>query len=260
MDKRRIYFIFNENNEILVNTSNKEILLPSDEHMKNLNISLNNMNLLIEKENEEFLFGKVEDLINLPKDFQFYRLISLIDLMGKEIYNLGSKALHLINWHNDYKYCSKCGTLVEEKKDERAKICPKCGLVNYPTISPAIITAVIKEDKLLLAHNTRFQNDMHSVIAGFVDPGETFEDCVRREVKEEVGIDVKNIKYFGNQPWPFPYSLMVAFTCEYEKGEIKVDGNEIDKANWYSVDNMPNVPSKGSVARELIDWFIENYK
>jgi NAD+ diphosphatase len=179
-------------------------------------------------------------------------------LLDDEVFMLAGRAFQITNWDENHKYCGKCGALFDNKQDERAKICPKCGLVNYPRISPAIITAIVKENKILLAHGNHFKNKMYSVIAGFVEPGETFEDCVQREVMEEVGIRVKNIRYFGSQPWPFPNSLMVGFTAEYESGEIKVDEKEIGDAGWYSVDEFPETPGHGSIARKLIDWFIEN--
>jgi NAD+ diphosphatase len=143
---------------------------------------------------------------------------------------------------------------------ERAKVCPKCGYLAYPRIAPAIIVAILNGDKILLAHNRNFRNNIYSLIAGYVEPGETFEQCVAREVGEEVGIRVKNIKYFGSQPWPFPYSIMVAFTAEYDGGEITPDGFEIVDAGWYSHDNLPFIPAKGSVARKLIDLYIEKFK
>ena len=163
---------------------------------------------------------------------------------------------HLLAWHRNHQYCGKCGKPNENKEDERAKICPDCGLVNYPRLSPAIIVAVVRDGKLLLAHSTRFPEDFYSVLAGFVEPGETLEDCVRREVLEEVGIRVKNISYFGSQPWPFPDSLMVGFTAEYAGGEIKEDGVEISHADWFSKDRLPRIPPRISISRELIDWFV----
>jgi NAD+ diphosphatase len=117
-------------------------------------------------------------------------------------------------------------------------------LVNYPRLSPAIIVAVVRGEQILLAHSPRFPEDFYSVLAGFVEPGETLEDCVRREVFEEVGISVKNIRYFGSQPWPFPDSLMLGFTAEYADGEIKEDGVEISHADWFSPDRLPQLPPK----------------
>jgi NAD+ diphosphatase len=124
-------------------------------------------------------------------------------------------------------------------------------------MSPAIIVAVVKDKKILLARASRFPYEMYSVLAGFVEPGESLEACVKREVREEVGIEVKNIRYFGNQPWPFPNSLMVAFTADYAAGEIRIDETEIVDAGWFSANNFPLIPSKISIARHLIDWFAE---
>ncbi len=142
---------------------------------------------------------------------------------------------------------------------QRAKACPYCQLTIYPRISPAVIVAVIKEQQILLAHAPRFPQGFYSVIAGFVEPGETFEDCVHREVREEVGIEAADIRYFGNQPWPFPDSLMVGFTARYAGGEITVDHDEILEAGWFCADKLPEIPGKVSIARKLIDWFVENY-
>lgn len=164
---------------------------------------------------------------------------------------------HLLAWHRNHQFCGRCGQANENKEDERAKICPACGLINYPRLSPAIIVAVLRNGKILLAHSTRFPEDFYSVLAGFVEPGETLEGCVRREVMEEVGISVKNIRYFGSQPWPFPDSLMVGFTAEYQDGEIKEDGVEISHADWFSKDRLPRIPPRISISRELIDWFVE---
>ena len=124
-------------------------------------------------------------------------------------------------------------------------------------MSPAIIVAVVKGDRILLARAARFADQMYSVLAGFVEPGESLEDCVRREVREEVGVEVRNIRYFGSQPWLFPNSLMVAFTADYAGGEISVDNREIVDAAWFKTEGLPPIPGKISIARRLIDWFVE---
>jgi NAD+ diphosphatase len=171
---------------------------------------------------------------------------------------VAGRANQLVRWSRHHLYCGRCGQPTEDKKDERAKICPACGLVNYPRVSPAIIVAVTREDRLLLARSGRFPRGFFSVLAGFAEPGESLEDCVRREVYEETGIRVKKIRYFGSQPWPFPDSLMVGFTAEYAGGEIQTDGREIVTADWYTRDNLPAIPPRISIARQLIDWFSES--
>ncbi len=188
----------------------------------------------------------------------FNDLRSIYTVLGEDIFLLAGKALQIIAWDQTHQYCVQCGIKTEMLQGERAKKCPACGLVSYPRISPATITAVIKDKKILLTHNAAFRGNWFSIIAGFVEPGETLEECVKREVKEEAGIEVKNIRYFGSQPWPFPNSLMIGFVADYESGEIKVDGKEISEAGWYDVTNLPEIPSKISIAREIIDWYIQN--
>ena len=133
----------------------------------------------------------------------------------------------------------------------------QCGLVNYPEVSPAIIVAVTKGARILLARSRKFQTDFYSVLAGFVESRETLDQCVRREVKEEVGIDVENVRYFASQPWPFPNTLMVGFTADYASGAVTIDKLEITDARWFKADNLPVTPRAGTIARLLIDWFVE---
>ena len=131
--------------------------------------------------------------------------------LDEELVWIAGQANQLVDWNRSHQFCGKCGRQTEDGHDERAKVCPRCRLINYPRVSPAIIVAVVKNDQILLANNMRFKSRYYSVLAGFVEPGETLEECVAREIKEEVGISVKNIRYFASQPWPFPNSLMVGF-------------------------------------------------
>ncbi len=193
----------------------------------------------------------------IPEPFSAMELRQVFRRFETDGVQAAGLAGHLLAWHRNHQYCSRCGKSNEDKPDERAKICPECGLINYPRLSPAIIVSVVREGKILLAHSTRFPEDFYSVLAGFVEPGETLEACVRREVSEEVGISVKNIRYFGSQPWPFPDSLMVGFTAEYAGGEIKEDGIEISHADWFEPDRLPRIPPGISIARKLIDGFTE---
>jgi len=191
----------------------------------------------------------------IPDGFDFFSIKRLIRKTDRADLKLTGLAGFLVNWIINSKFCGRCGAENEMHYIDKARKCSNCGLMNYPSISPAIIVAVIKDSKILLAHNKKFADDIYSTIAGFLDPGETFEECVEREVYEEICIKVKNIKYFGNQSWPFPDSHMIGFTAEYESGKIKEDGIEIEHANWFTAENLPKIPAKGSISRELIDWF-----
>jgi NAD+ diphosphatase len=169
-----------------------------------------------------------------------------------------SLAKQIITWDKQYRFCGQCGQPTIELSDERAKVCRKCGLTNYPRLSPSIIVSVVKGKQILLARSARFPKGMYSVLAGFVEPGETLEECIIREIDEEVGIKVKNIKYFGSQNWPFPHSLMIAFTTDYAGGKITIDNNEIVDAKWFAVDDLPRLPGSYSIARSMIDHFCDS--
>lgn len=188
--------------------------------------------------------------------------VSLVDLrrlhglMAPDFLQAAVTGIQVLGWDQTFQYCGRCGTPTEDKADERAKVCPACGLVNFPRLSPAIMAAVIRGDRILLANGDGFPSGFFSVLAGFVEPGETLEESVAREVKEEVGIDIQNIRYFGSQPWPFPNSLMIAFTAEYRRGEIRIDGSEIKEAEWFSAENLPSRPdARISISGQLIEWF-----
>ncbi|MDR2181487.1 MAG: NAD(+) diphosphatase [Treponema sp.] len=171
------------------------------------------------------------------------------------------RAYHLLQWRGDSLYCGSCGARNEDDAAELARRCPVCGRVEFPRISPAIITLITREDgRALLAHNKKFSNNVYSLIAGFTEAGESLEAAVIRETAEEVNISVKNIRYVTSQSWPFPNSLMVGFTAAYAGGELKADGVEITDAQWFSRESVrggtPDIPSPGSVSRCIIDRWI----
>lgn len=170
------------------------------------------------------------------------------------------RALALVNWRAGSKYCGRCGSAQGDKPDETARLCPSCGQITYPRLSPAILARVHRNGRILLARNAAFKTGIFSVLAGFVEPGESFEDCVIREVEEEVGIRVRNVRYLGSQPWPFPDSLMVGFEAEWESGELSPDGVEIAEAGWYGPDDHPPLPLPGSLSRRIIEEAFEFYK
>jgi NAD+ diphosphatase len=195
-----------------------------------------------------------------PTGMAFTELRACYGLVPEDMYLLAGRALQIVSWDQTNQFCGRCGAGTSPLKGERAKKCPRCGLITYPRLSPAVITAVVKGDQILLARRAGTRVPMFSVLAGFVEPGETLEDCLKREVLEEVGIRVKNIKYFSSQPWPYPNSLMIGFTAEHESGEIEVDGIEVSEARWYSASSLPNIPPKFTIARDLIDWFVEQWR
>ena len=202
----------------------------------------------------------LSDDFKSPPGMELTGLRRLFGLLKDEVFVLAGRSFQMIQFEQRHRFCGQCGSPTEFKKDEYAKICPACNLVRYPGVFPAIIVAVIKDRHILLARSQRFPKGRYSVLAGFVEPGETLEECVRREVSEEVGLEIKNIHYFGSQPWPFPNSLMIGFTAEHAGGDIVIDNREIIDANWFTTSALPDVPGKPTIARRLIDWFVQNNK
>lgn len=169
------------------------------------------------------------------------------------------RAYHLAQWRRDSVFCGTCGSKNADADNETARVCPACGRREYPRISPAIIVLIINDqDQALLAHNINFTAGIYSLIAGFNEAGETLEATVARETREEVGLEVRDIRYVTSQPWPFPNSLMLGFTARYAEGTIKVDGAEIEDARWFNRNRLPDLPGKGSVSRHIINLWLEH--
>lgn len=194
---------------------------------------------------------------NAPTGFAFSKLRQMFGLLDSKVYQMALRALHIGNWLKNNRFCGRCGGQMRPSRQELAMRCSSCGYIVYPRISPAIIVAISKGSEILLARSNRFPPGRYSVIAGFLEAGETLEECVKREIKEEVGLEVHSIRYFGSQPWPFPDSEMIAFTAEYMSGAITIDHDEIVAAGWFSADKLPDIPPKDSIARRLIDAFVE---
>lgn len=202
-------------------------------------------------------YAALTDSVSLPAQYQFVELRSLYDFFDSEIYTMANKAFEILHWDKTHQFCGQCGAVLIKSNSDFSKNCPSCGLQQYPRISPAIIVGVTKDDKILLSRHPN--SELYSVTAGYVDSAETLEQAVIREVKEEVNIKVKNIKYFSSQPWVFSHALMVAFTAEYESEELRPDGIEIEEARWFGVKELPaKLPRPYSISRRLIDWFIHN--
>jgi len=165
-------------------------------------------------------------------------------------------AAQISTWAREHRFCGSCGQPMQQVPGERAMYCKDCDLRSYPRISPSMIVLITRGDQVLLARSPRFVPGVYSTLAGFAEPGESAEDCVRREVMEEVQIKVKNIQYKGSQCWPFPHSMMLGFHAEYDSGEIVPQVDEIEDAQWFSIHDMPPLPASRSIARYLIDLYL----
>lgn len=174
-----------------------------------------------------------------------------------EDYLSGGKASQILYWDDHSHYCPTCGVPTIQETPIMKK-CPKCGLEIYPPIATAIIVLIQKGDEILLVHNRAFKRNYYGLVAGFLEAGESLEECVHREVMEETGLTIKNLQYFGSQTWPYPSGLMVGFTAEYESGTIKLQEDELSAGAFYTRDNLPEIPKKMSIARKLIDWWLES--
>lgn len=177
------------------------------------------------------------------------------DILPLEEYKWAGKASQILNWDKNSRYCPMCGVPTVQISPI-AKQCPECRQEIYPRISPAIIVLIRKGDSILLVHARNFRGTFKGLVAGFLEPGETLEECVHREVMEETGLTIKNLKYFGSQPWPYPSGIMIGYTAEYESGTIKLQDEELSAGAFYSREHLPELPKKLSIARKMIDAWL----
>lgn len=247
--------------KLLVKKIKNEVKIPEINELKSIISDKKDMIYIGSYDGHDCYCKRLNELSELPENMELIDIKRITVLSGDAgLFTLAGAANLILHWNSINQFCGCCGHKTEDKKEERAKICPNCGNVVYPRISPATITAIFRGDQILLAHNKGFRTGLYSLIAGYVEPGETLEQCVEREIHEEIGIKVKNIQYFSSQPWPFPDSLMTAFTAEYESGEIMIDNYEITDAGWYQADRLPDIPSTDSIAGKMIRWYRDNKK
>ena len=253
--------IFNNNKVIFDKNSNSLIL-------KSLFLNIDYSKALIigigEDENSQYLAVDVSSC-NFDLHGQGYTSLIETDIRNiltnstSNVISIIGRAQHLLHWLKTSKYCGSCGSLNKFSSKEGAFYCSCSKEMIYPRISPCVIGIITKGDEILLARNKLFPEGMFSAIAGFVEASETLEETFEREVMEEVGLKIKNIEYFGNQPWPFPNQLMIAFKCDYDSGDIKVDGEEIVEANWFKPTNLPKIPPTTSISGQLIKSYLEDH-
>jgi NAD+ diphosphatase len=255
---RCLYFAFHDD-RLLVYNEPEDHLLPQAEDFTEFGLAFRDPHYL----------GHLDGIHCFAIDLQTdappvgMTLMGLRDLyaqLSEGIFQLAGRAFQVVNWDRTHHFCGRCGVRSHYHDSDRARQCPDCGLLSFPRVSPAVITLIHKGDDFLLARNSRFPTGRYSIIAGFVEAGETLEEAVAREIREEVGVEVGDITYQSSQPWPFPHSLMVGFTAAWVSGDIRVDEEEIVDAGWYNAGNLPpSLPDGISISRRLIDAFLAEH-
>lgn len=198
--------------------------------------------------------------VQLPDGFHLMPIRELIMRWNKAEFEQASRAKQLLEWRSNHRFCSKCGATTAPHTTQLAMVCSNCHYFQYPRVQPCVITIIRREDTILLAKSVHAKNDMYSLIAGFVEVGETLEQAVARETLEEVNLQVNNIQYLSSQPWPFPSNLMLAFSADYEAGELKLQEDEIADAKFFKIDELPHIPMRGSIAYEMIMQMIDRIR
>ncbi|MCC6792823.1 MAG: NAD(+) diphosphatase [Thermomicrobiales bacterium] len=248
------WFVFRRG-EVLITGAMGDDAIPRRATLTRLGLEPARANYLGHLSGEPVYAAELDDEVLAPDGFGFRALRGLYGLVDDQFFALAGRAAQILEWDRSHQFCGRCGTPTEPMPAERAKRCPACGSMSFPRLSPAVIVLVEHGEQVLLARHTRSTDGMYALIAGFVEPGETLEEAVQREIREECGIEVDRIAYFGSQPWPFPHQLMIGFTAQYAGGDVRIDGIEIADAKWFTARAMPKVPPRLSIARKLIDAY-----
>lgn len=204
--------------------------------------------------------AEIDVAAELPPGFVAYSLRRLFGRMEQAVFDVAGTAYQVQYWDKTHQVCGACASVLEYRPRSRSKVCTKCQIDYFPKVAPAMIVLVEDGDTLLMARHSRLPPGMYALVAGFLEPGETLEECVAREVMEETGIEVDDIRYFASQPWPFPHQIMVAFFARKSGGELRVDTEELEDARFFHRNALPMLPPPISVARKLIDAWLERKK
>lgn len=206
-------------------------------------------------DNMDCFIAEINDEISLPNEVIILPLRKALDSLGSHWTTILAKAHAILNWDKNHQHCGQCGTLTVYKQSYE-RICEICHLSFFPRLSPSVIILIKRNDEILLSRSPHFRPGIYGLIAGYVEAGENIEETIHREIKEEVNIRIKNLHYFGSQYWPFPDSLMIGFFADYADGELKIDQEEIEAADWYRYDHLPGLPQSNSIAKKMIDHFV----
>jgi len=254
-EEKRYWFVFC-NDQLLIEKTDEGYKVP---YQKEAPIQVSEWTRIHELalfDGETFYAYSVDKPVTDHDRYTMIGLRASFDLLPHTMYLMAGKAQEIIFWNKNNRYCPVCG-MPMKFHTAISKRCTGCGKEIWPTVSTAIIVLVRKGKEILLVHARNFRGDYYGLVAGFVETGETLEECVQREVFEETGLRVQNIRYFGSQPWPYPCGLMIGFTADYESGDIQLQTSELSAGKFFTKENLPNIPGKMSMARMLIDDWME---
>ncbi len=261
--QNELWFIF-RGETLFLQTQENSVTIPTSSALKQFNLPFEEKQHIGKHDSKNcFILNlpKTMELPALPKDMNFYPLREAHVLLAeKSIFSMLLKAIQISFWDKKTQFCGSCGTKTSLDGKMMAKACSDCGSLTFAQFSPAMLVLIWRNDEILLARSHTFPPGRYNILAGFVEPGETVEETVVREVKEEVGIEIKNLRYVASQPWPFPSNLMFGFTAEHAAGNICIDQEELDDAQWFSIDNLPSLPHSVSLSRQMVDAHIASRK
>lgn len=255
--KEKVYWIIFCDNKLLLEKNNDFYSFPFSLEPPFLKDE-DNIHTITKKNGKIYKTFNIDNTeeCNLKSPYQFVDLRESYELIPQEDYNIAGKASQYLYWDKFSIYCSHCGTKTI-RISNICKKCPKCNHEFFPSIAPAVIVRIHKDDSILLVRARNFRGKFNGLVAGFLEGGETLEECVQREVMEETGIKIKDIKYFGSQSWPYPSGIMIGFTANYVDGAIKIQEEELASAGFFKKDNLPEIPKKLSIARRMIDAWLQ---
>lgn len=251
-----LWFIF-QDEHILLEKTPQGFIIPKQSTIHAWPISYTNQHYLGLLEQVPCFVAQYQDkkLSLLPDNVVFQPIREAYHLLhhNEALCHVVTRAKQILHWDQHHQFCGRCGTKTQMSETERAKICPKCQTLFFPQVAPVMLALVFRGDEILLARSPHFTAEVYSILAGFAEPGETIEQTVMREIKEEVNLTVKNICYVGSQPWPFSSNLLLGFTAEYDHGNIQIDPKEIEEAGWFSKHHLPPLPPHFTLSRRMIE-------
>ena len=254
--ERKYWFVFCKGDLLLEKTSDGRYTIPYQEEAPTALKEWTNVHTITPFGDDDVRTYNIDGPVTDNPCYEMCGLRATYNKLPHELYQIAGKCQEILYWDANTRFCGVCGGPMK-MHTEISKRCTHCGKEIWPLLATAIIVLIRREDKVLLVHARNFRGKFFGLVAGFVETGETLEEAVVREVHEEVGIKIKNIRYFASQPWPYPCGLMVGFTADYVSGELHLQRSELDDAGWFDRDHLPPVPDKMSIARQLIDSWLE---